>query len=263
MPYITKISAQKNNTERVNIFLDEKYAFSVDLDVLVQHDLKKGKELDEADVIDIQFGDAVKKGFQQAVDYLSYRMRSVKEVTDYLTKKEIPAPAISEIIHKLKHYKYVNDLEFAEAYVNTHRKTNSKGPSVLKKELKLKGIDDDNIEQALSQYPDDLQLEEAVKQVQKLVRKEKNRSAKEIEQRIKLQLQRKGFSFGIIDKALQEAYDGQEEEKEEEALLYMMEKAKRKVGYDGSFEKKMKVKQFLFRKGFDLDTIDHVLDKGE
>lgn len=173
MPYITKISAQKNNTERVNIFLDEKYAFSVDLDVLVQHDLKKGKELDEADIIDIQFGDAVKKGFQQAVDYLSYRMRSVKEVTDYLTKKEIPTPAISEIIHKLKHYKYVNDLEFAEAYVSTHRKTNSKGPSVLKKELKLKGIEDDHIEQALSQYPDDLQLEEAVKQVQKLVRKEK------------------------------------------------------------------------------------------
>lgn len=102
-----------------------------------------------------------------------------------------------------------------------------------------------------------------MKQVLKLVRKEKNRSAKEIEQRIKLQLQRKGFSFGIIDKALQEAYDGQEEEKEEEALLYMLEKAKRKVGYDGSFEKKMKVKQFLFRKGFDLDTIDHVLDKGE
>lgn len=64
MPYITKISAQKNNTERVNIFLDEKYAFSVDLDVLVQHDLKKGKELDEADIIEIQFGDAVKKGFQ-------------------------------------------------------------------------------------------------------------------------------------------------------------------------------------------------------
>lgn len=173
MPYITKISAQKNNTERVNIFLDEKYAFSVDLDVLVQHDLKKGKELDEADIIEIQFGDSVKKGFQQAVDYLSYRMRSVKEVTDYLTKKEIPATAISEIIHKLKHYKYVNDLEFAEAYVSTHRKTNSKGPSVLKKELKLKGIDDDTIEQALSQYPDDLQLEEAVKQVLKLVKKEK------------------------------------------------------------------------------------------
>lgn len=173
MPYITKISAQKNNTERVNIFLDEKYDFSVDLDVLVQHDLKKGKELDEADIIEIQFGDSVKKGFQQAVDYLSYRMRSVKEVTDYLTKKEIPAPAISEIIHKLKHYKYVNDLEFAEAYVSTHRKTNSKGPSVLKKELKLKGIDDDTIEQALSQYPDDLQLEEAVKQVLKLVKKEK------------------------------------------------------------------------------------------
>ncbi|MGE6631781.1 recombination regulator RecX [Bacillus sp. NPDC077027] len=263
MPFITKISAQQNRTDRVNIFLDEKYAFSVDMDVLVQHELKKGMELDESDMIEIQFGDSVKKGFQQAVDYLSYRMRSIKEVTDYLKKKEVPAPAISEIIHKLKHFKYINDLEFAEAYVSTHRKTNSKGPAVLKRELKQKGIEDDFIEQALIQYSQDLQLEEAVKQVQKLVKKEKNRSSKEIEQRIKLQLQRKGFSFDLIDKALQEAYDGQEESIEEEALNYMLEKAIRKVGYDGSYEKKMKVKQFLYRKGFDLDAIDQVLNKGE
>lgn len=43
MPFITKISTQKKNTERFNIFLDEKYAFSVDADVLVRFDLKKGK----------------------------------------------------------------------------------------------------------------------------------------------------------------------------------------------------------------------------
>lgn len=51
----------KKNTERFNIFLDEKYAFSVDADVLVRFDLKKGKELDELDILEIQHGDDVKK----------------------------------------------------------------------------------------------------------------------------------------------------------------------------------------------------------
>lgn len=61
MPFITKISTQKKNTERFNIFLDEKYAFSVDADVLVRFDLKKGKELDELDILEIQYGDDVQK----------------------------------------------------------------------------------------------------------------------------------------------------------------------------------------------------------
>lgn len=57
MPFITKISTQKKNTERFNIFLDDKYAFSVDADVLVKFELKKGKELDDLDIIEIQYGD--------------------------------------------------------------------------------------------------------------------------------------------------------------------------------------------------------------
>lgn len=68
MPFITKISTQKKNTERFNIFLDDKYAFSVDADVLVKFELKKGKELDDLDIIEIQYGDEVKKGFNRALD---------------------------------------------------------------------------------------------------------------------------------------------------------------------------------------------------
>lgn len=67
MPFITKISTQKKNTERFNIFLDDKYAFSVDADVLVKFELKKGKELDDLDIIEIQYGDEVKKGDRKSV----------------------------------------------------------------------------------------------------------------------------------------------------------------------------------------------------
>lgn len=49
MPVITKITAQKKLKDRYNIFTDagdgEKYAFSVDEDVLIKHQLKKGWNL--------------------------------------------------------------------------------------------------------------------------------------------------------------------------------------------------------------------------
>lgn len=190
MPFITKISAQKKNTERFNIFLDEKYAFSVDADVLVKFELKKGKELDDLEIIEIQYGDEVKKGFNRAIEFLSYRMRSTKEVEDYLKKKETSAPVIAEVIHRLNDYSYLNDQEFAAAYVSTHKKTNGKGPDVLFRELKAKGIDDDTIKDTLGSFSFEEQTEKAVKHIEKLLKKDKKLSSKEIKQRAQMHWQR-------------------------------------------------------------------------
>lgn len=261
MPYITKISAQKNNEERVNIFLDEKYAFSVDLDVLVKFDLRKGKELDELDIIEIQYGDDVKKGFKKALDYLSYRMRSTKEVKDHLKKKDVADSAITEILHMLKGYKYLDDREFAAAYVSTHRKTSGKGPDVLFRELKLKGIDDELIQEALSSFSFSDQVEAAVKHAEKVLKKEKKLSSKETKQAIEQHLVRKGFSFDVISAALQETDYENDDSAEREALEKQGEKAMKRCGYDGSYETKMKVKQHLFRKGFSIAMIDQFLDE--
>ncbi|KAA6473817.1 recombination regulator RecX [Bacillus swezeyi] len=261
MPYITKISSQKNNEERVNIFLDEKYAFSVDLDILVKFDLRKGKELDELDIIEIQYGDDIRKGFNKALDYLSYRMRSTKEVKDHLKKKGVPDSAVTEIIHMLNEYRYLDDREFAAAYVSTHRKTSGKGPDVLYRELQRKGVDDDFIQEALGSFSFSEQVETAVKHAEKVVKKGKKLSSKETKQAIEQQLIRKGFSFDVISAALLETDYENEHDAEREALHKQGEKAMRRCGYDGSYETKMKVKQYLFRKGFSIDMIDQFLDE--
>lgn len=54
-------------------------------------------------------------------------MRSMKEVEDHLKKKDTSAPVIAEVIHKLNDYNYLNDQEFAAAYVSTHKKQTEKG----------------------------------------------------------------------------------------------------------------------------------------
>lgn len=73
----------------------------------------------------------------------------------------------------LKGYKYLDDRRFAAAYVSTHRKTSGKGPDVLFRELKLKGIDDELIHEALSSFSFSDQVEAAVKHAEKVLKKEK------------------------------------------------------------------------------------------
>ncbi|MEY9865327.1 hypothetical protein ABIE66_000706 [Peribacillus sp. B2I2] len=138
MPIITKITTQKKRKDRYNIFVDEKYAFSVDEEVLLKFQLKKGTSLDDLLLAEIQFHDEIQKAFTDALNYLSYRMRSESEIRLYLKKKETEEPIIKEAIHKLYSFNYLDDLEFAKAYVRTHVNGGNKGPTTLKLELKEK-----------------------------------------------------------------------------------------------------------------------------
>ena len=87
MPVITRIGRQKNNNERYNLYLDEKYAFSLDEAVLIKYQLSKGKVIEAFTLDEIVFDDEVRKAFNKAINFLSYRMRSEHEVKQKLIAK--------------------------------------------------------------------------------------------------------------------------------------------------------------------------------
>ncbi|MEL1196207.1 RecX family transcriptional regulator, partial [Staphylococcus epidermidis] len=90
------------------------------------------------------------------------------------------------------------------------------------------GIDDDTIKEALSSFSFEDQTREAVKHVEKLLKKDKKLSTKELKQRAQLQLQRKGFSFDVISAAMDQIEYENDEDTEKEALRLHAEKAFRK-----------------------------------
>ena len=51
MPLITKITRQKNNPERYNIYIEDNYAFAVDESLLVKYQLSKDKVLEDWNVM--------------------------------------------------------------------------------------------------------------------------------------------------------------------------------------------------------------------
>jgi regulatory protein len=266
---ITKITTQQRNQDRFNIFMDygkgkgEEFAFSVDSDVLIKFQLKKGMELDDFSFMEIQYQDDIRKAYNRAIHYLAKRMRAEKEINDYLVSKEIDEPIINEILHRLSAQKYINDEEFALAYVRTQANTTDKGPNVIKMELKEKGIAEGILIQALKEYPMEQQIEKATKISVKFYTKNVKESLKILKQKLEHLLLRKGYSFDVINIAVNEACINNEVDEEMAAIRFQAEKADRKLNKFSGFEYEQKMKQALYRKGFPIELIETYLSEME
>lgn len=267
MPIITKITVQKKNKDRYNIYMDfgkgEEYAFSVDEDVLIKHQLKKGLVLDDFALSEIGYQDDIRKAYNTAIQYLSRRMRSETEVRKHLAEKEIEEPVILEVIHKLYDYQFLNDEEYAKAFVRTQMNTSDKGSGLIRRELREKGISQNIIDEALKEYPWEEELNTAIKLCEKQVQKLSRNSTKIIKQKLEHLLLRKGFNLETIQTAISETELEKEEDDEMAALKFQAEKAKRKYAKLPEFEYKQKMKQTLFRKGFSFDLIEQYLNEEE
>ena len=210
MPQITSIEPQKRKTGRFNVFLDGNFAFGIDQFSLLESKLKVGKSLTDEEIKKIITKEEIAKLMDLATNFLSYRPRSEKETKDYLTKKisqkenitHIQAkdsPLISQIITKLKKYRYLNDFEFAKWWVDSRTRSRPKGPVLIKFELKRKGIEDNIVQKALSKVQDEGEL--AKHALQKKLKRWQKLSNFDFKKKVYQYLAARGFSFEAIKEA--------------------------------------------------------------
>ena len=150
---ITKIEIQKNNDERANLYLDEKFFSGISLELVVKEHLKVGMEIDENKLSELILEDEKGKALAKAVKYIGSNLKTEKQLRDYLKKKEYNFATIDYVIDKLKEYDYLNDENFAKAYILTYSK--KYGKLKLKSQLKMKGIKDSIIENLLEDVQSD------------------------------------------------------------------------------------------------------------
>lgn len=264
MAIITRITTQKNNKGRYSVYIDngngEQFGFGVSEDVLIQFGLRKGLELHDELITKITFEDEVKKALHMCYDFLSHRMRSEHEVVTYLKKKEIDERIIAQVVKQLRKQNYVNDLEFAKSYIRDKKRLATKGPLLIVKELKEKGVREDDSRQALVEYSDEEQLEAAVQFITKKAKHATKESQKALRQKLGLQLQQKGFTYDIIQEALSKLPE-QSAEDEREALRKQAEKAHQRYKKYTGFDYTRRMKQYLYSKGFSIEQINDVIEE--
>src|SRR5689334_589059 len=97
---ITALKYQARNRERVNVYLDDKFALA--LPAVEAARLKKGQILSDEDITRLQATDAEAQAYNAAIRFLSYRPRSRTEVRRYLQDRQVPAEMVEIVIGKLE-----------------------------------------------------------------------------------------------------------------------------------------------------------------
>lgn len=200
---ITKIEVQKNKKSRFNIYIDDEFAFGVDEDVLIKCNLYKGLELTQIEIDEILIEEYYSKAYNTAINYLSYRLRSKKELERHLKTKEFEDEIIFKVIDKCEELAYINDYEFAQAFVNDKININNYGPRKIQNELYLKGIDTKIINEVLN-IEVETEYEMALKLAGKRIYSYRNDNYEAKYRKLKGYLARRGYSYSIINRVIKE-----------------------------------------------------------
>lgn len=196
---ITAIKSQVKNPERVSIYVDEKYAFSLNHAQLLEQKLHSGLELTDARLAELKHISDFGKAYERALMYVMLRPRSVREVQQYARRKQWSPEDTQAIIDKLQSKRYLNDASFAKAWVRSRQLTKAMSTRRLRLELKQKGVSDEDITAALTEaeYDEQAALKAIIDKKRKLTRFAND------EQKLMQYLARQGFSFDQIKDALQ------------------------------------------------------------
>ncbi|GAB4468218.1 MAG: RecX family transcriptional regulator [Anaerolineae bacterium] len=152
---ITSLVVQKNNKERVNVFIDGEFAFGLALSEALR--LRKGQQLTDEEIARLKAFDELEVAHERALHYLSYRQRSTAELRRYLLGKEFSEQAVETVIERLERAGLLDDAAFARLWIESRLQANPRGERALRHELRQKGIPETIIRAALA----DLDQQEA------------------------------------------------------------------------------------------------------
>ena len=149
MPTITALEVQKRNKRRINLYLDDAFAFGLAMNAAVA--LRVDQLLSASDVETLQAADDLERAYERALRFLSYRPRSEEEIRHNLQKHKVADVVIATALERLRAAKYVNDTEFATLWVDNRAEHRPRGRRALRYELRQKGISDAIIEASLDE----------------------------------------------------------------------------------------------------------------
>ena len=250
---VTKVYQEKDAFYQVSF--DNGQQLRVSEDLLVRFRLLKGMEVDEQTLAEIKQSAGYDVGLQLAMRYISYQLRTEQEVRKYLKEKMIASADQNKIMQRLQELQLIDDLNYGQSYVRTQLRLSDKGPAVMKQQLQRKGLREDAIQAALELYSSDEQFAIAFRTANKMLKTIRGKSHKETLQKLRTNLMQKGFSTDIIQLVMSELPTEKDEDVEWEALQKEGAKLLRRHHADSFAQKKNKIKQKLYQRGFDFDLI--------
>jgi regulatory protein len=194
---ITSIKQQVKRRERYSIFVDDKYAFSLSENALLDQKITIGLEITKSELDSFKEASKLDKAYNLVLAYVARRARSEWELRDYFRRKEIDEEAGELILARLRDFGYVNDLNFARSWVDNRRLLKPVSRRRLMLELRQKHVADDIARQVLEE--DETTDRDTLKQ---LVERKRKQTRYQDDQKLMQYLIRQGYSYTDVKAVL-------------------------------------------------------------
>lgn len=225
---ITALSAQVRNPDRVNVSVDGKYKFSLDISQVIDLGVKIGNEYDEAELAELEIESQFGKLYARALEYCLVRPRSGREMRDYLYRKTLSkkylkkdsqkgssfnrveksanriveiagaSPEVTaRVFDRLVEKGHIDDEKFARWWVENRNVRKGASRRKLQAELQAKGMPSDIINGVIEESD-----REDSDELAKIIAKKRHKYSDD--QKFMQYLARQGFSYDDIKAVLQE-----------------------------------------------------------
>jgi regulatory protein len=202
MKKVTAVRSGKRG-KRVNIYLNEKFAFSLEAEVALKEGLKAEKALSENEIEALKKADLFQRCLNAAFHFLSYRPRSQAELRQRLGKRGFDGDNVAAVLARLKERGLVDDLAFAQFWKDNRQSFSPRSQWLTRLELRQKGVPEEIIDRVAAQVDDqDCAYRAAVAKARRL----STADYENFSRRLGEYLKRRGFGYGLIKSTVERVW---------------------------------------------------------
>lgn len=249
-----KIEKIKKTGKKYKIVLDNDLTFTTYDDVLINNGLLYNKEIDQSLLNEIVLETSFYDIYYKCVNYITKKLRSEKEISEYIDSYNVLDTDKSKTILKLKSIGLINDTNYAKAYISDKINLSSDGPIKIKNELLKHNIDSNIIDEIISNIDPNINLEK----IKKLIIK-KTKNSKYTGYTLKQKVVNDLINLGYDKSDVLNIYDNLDiKDSSQIDIDYDKFYKKYSLKYTG-YELNKKIKSKLYQKGYSMDMINDIV----
>ena len=183
---------------KYQVFFDNDEILDTYEEVIIKYHLFEDKEIDKMLYKDIIKDTSLQEKINDCLKYIKVRLRSEKEIRNYLLKKKTSLDDIDLIISKLLRSNLLNDDLFCRCFINDKLKLTSMGDYKIKQELKKYGIADEIVLKYEYLFDKQLLEQKMDKLINKYLKSSKNKNINYLKNKIYSNLMTQGYDVEMI-----------------------------------------------------------------
>ena len=226
-------------------------------DVILKYNLLYKKDIDTDLLLQINEDNYKASIYDSAIRYIGIRMRSIKEVKEYLNKKKYDNKDIENVVNKLIEQGLLNDKKFAISYVNDKIYLTKSGPDKIKNELIKLGINEKDIHNAFNNIDNGALMDKLNKIIDKEIKLNVKLPINKMKNKIITRCINLGYKYEDIIEILNTCnLNSNSDIKSEYDKLYKRYSNK----YSDEYKLKTTIKSKLYQKGYSIEEINKIIE---